>query len=77
MTTARLSNVINTTASTARLNGQSIELTSLYIAIDCNNGDEYFFQNEDFDNMLKEAELMAEKFDATVEDVLLYMAQGW
>ena len=77
MTTAQLSTVINTTASTARLNGQTIEVTSLYIAIDCNNGDEYFFQNEEYENMLKGAEAMANKFEATVEDSLLYMAQGW
>jgi hypothetical protein len=70
---------IERTAQSAREAGQTIEINNNlpYVAIDCNQGDEYFFQGDDAENLLDEAEKASMKFDVSVEDYLLHIVQGW
>lgn len=48
-----------------------------YVAIDLPNGKEYFFQGEEAGNILEEATTASNKFETSLEDALLWMANGW
>jgi hypothetical protein len=48
-----------------------------YIAINLGNGTEYFFQGEEASFMLDEVTQAAEKFSTSIENTLLWLAQGW
>jgi hypothetical protein len=49
-----------------------------YIAINLPNGNgDYFFQGENAEELLKEAEKIKEKFRTTIEDSILYLTTCW
>jgi hypothetical protein len=66
-------------ANSARANGQTIDINySLpYVAIDCQDGTEYFFQGEEASNLIKEAEDSKLSKYCSIEDIILWQAQGW
>jgi hypothetical protein len=47
-----------------------------YIAITCSNGDDYFFQGEEAENLIHEAENALDG-DINIVDYLLVISQGW
>lgn len=48
-----------------------------YVGINLSNGQEYFFQEEAASEILEEATSAANKFNSSIDDVLLWQAQGW
>ena len=48
-----------------------------YVGIICPDGSEYFFQGEDAGNLLEEAVTISNKFNVSVEDVLIWQSQSW
>jgi hypothetical protein len=66
-------------AASARANGQTIDINySLpYVAIDCQDGTEYFFQGQEASELIQEAESSKLARYCSVEDIILWQAQGW
>lgn len=79
MTNEQMKQQIERCAQAERDAGATIEInTGLpYVAITMSNGDEYFFQEHEADELLDEHNASADKFDTTVEDSILHSAQGW
>ncbi len=48
-----------------------------YVGIVCPDGNEYFFQGEEAGNLLEEAVATSNKFNVSVEDVLIWKSQSW
>jgi len=48
-----------------------------YVGIICPDGSEYFFQGEGAGNLLEEAVTISNKFNISVEDVLIWQSQSW
>ena len=71
-------NIVNKIAKDALKGGQKIEINySLpYIAI--NTGfEEYFFQGDEANNLIEEAQKSKLSNFCTVENIILWQAQGW
>lgn len=79
MNAAEMRYQIEETAHAARLAGQSVTIdTGLpYVDVCLGPDAEYFFQESEADELLRDAEIAAEKFGVRTEDVLLWQAQGW
>jgi hypothetical protein len=79
MTEQQVREMIQETAGAAREEGQTIEINERlpYVAINRGNDSDYFFQGEEAVDLLDEAEAAASVFNVSVEDYLLYSAQGW
>ena len=70
MTNKQMREQIEGCVQAERAAGGTIEInTGLpYVAITLSNGDEYFFQGEEADELLDEHNASANKFNTTVED---------
>jgi hypothetical protein len=87
MTNKSMQILINNTAKDAKFAFKKYEPTGNkiieinyglpYVGVNCNDGSEYFFQGEEASQLLEEATLMGNKFNVTIEDSIIYMAQSW
>jgi hypothetical protein len=48
-----------------------------YLAISLKNGKEYYFQGEAAEEILDEALAVSSNYKTTIEDALIWMADGW
>lgn len=48
-----------------------------YVAVNCPDGSEYFFQGDAASNLLEEATNTGNKFNVSVEDAIIWQSQGW
>lgn len=86
MTNKEMKKLINTTAKAARkefkqyqpADSKIIEINYglPYVAVFSGSKD-YFFQDEEAANLLEEATNTANKFNVSVENAILWQAQGW
>lgn len=86
MTNKEMQKLINTTAKAARKTfkqykpeGSSIiEINYIlpYVAVNSYDS-EYFFQGEEAANLLEEATNTSNKFNVSVENVIIWQSQGW
>ena len=87
MTNLEMARMINKTAkaaiksikSTMPADTKAVEINySLpYVAIVCPDSSEYFFQGEEAENLLEQAIATSNKFNVTVDNVLIWQSQGW
>jgi hypothetical protein len=87
MTEKQMRSTINKTAKAVRKEHEKtapkekklidINWSLPYLGIDLPNGESYFFQGEEASKMLEEGVNTSNKFQTSVEDSLLWMAQSW
>jgi protoheme ferro-lyase len=87
MTNKEMKEMIERTADAARLTWKKYNSTDLkiidinhglpYVGINCNDGSEYFFQDEAASEILEEATNTANKFNVSIEDAIIWAAQSW
>lgn len=87
MTNRQMMQLINKTANAARKEYKKYKPADTkiidinyglpYVAINCNDGSEYFFQGEEAGNILEEATTASNKFNTNIENTLIWMAQSW
>jgi hypothetical protein len=79
MTNEEMRDQIEKSAQFERDAGGTIEINDRmpYVAIQMSNGDEYFFQGQEADELLDEHNASADRFNTSVEDSILHSAQGW
>ncbi len=71
---------IKQTATCAMLHGWHIEINRQlpYVSVEGpEEKDDYFFQEHEAEELLKEAEKAADKFDVHAYEYILWSAQGW
>jgi hypothetical protein len=79
MKTTQLSKQVNKAALLAKKSGQTIEINYNlpYVAVNNNNGDKYFFQGEEADNLIEEARKSPLYMFCSIENIILWQSQGW
>lgn len=78
MTNKEMDRDITKSAKAARAAGQTIEINYSLPYVDINGTQGvYFFQGEEASKLLEEAVNTGNKFNVSVEDAILWQAQGW
>jgi hypothetical protein len=79
MTNAEMKLEIETSAFGEYHGGGDVTINNMLptVSVVNSNGDEYFFQGHEAEELLAEAEAAADKFDVTPEDYLMMASQGW
>ncbi|MEO7047753.1 MAG: hypothetical protein ABI091_20815 [Ferruginibacter sp.] len=79
MTDQEIINAVEETCKSARDNGQSIEIdyNLPFVSIDNNNGESYFFEGQEADELINEARNGKISDLCTIEDIILWQSQGW
>ena len=77
-TTSNIAEDVKRTYAEAVKNGQSIEISYRlpYVAVETGIN-EYFFQGEEADQLIMDAKASPLAWECTVEEIILWQAQGW
>lgn len=77
MTDPEFTSQINEAARAERAAGATIEINEAlpYVALKMSDGSEYFFQGDEASDLLRENDHA--DLDCSVEDSILWSAQGW
>ena len=71
---------IKNMATKAMLHGWHVQISHVHNYMHVEGpmeSQDWFFQGQEFTDLLEEAEACAEKFDVQPHECLLWMAQGW